>query len=102
MGRKSLKPPGVREKKSQREIIAIECYIKKINCPQTQCFGFFLQDEVSNSKCFITMRSALKTTAESPVHSVITEHRGAAPAGMTDEAATQHGGGGHQQEVSSH
>lgn len=64
-------------------------------------FGFFLQDEVSNSKCFITMRNALKTTAESLVHSVITEHRGAAPAGMTDEAATQHGGGGHQQEVSS-
>lgn len=47
------------------------------------------------------MRSALKSTAESPMHSVITEHRGAAPAGMTDEAATQHGGGGHQQEVSS-
>lgn len=65
-------------------------------------FFFFLQDEVSNSKFFITMRSAPKTTAESPVHSVITEHRGAAPAGMTDEAATQHGGGGHQQEVSSH
>lgn len=29
MGRISLKPPGVGGKKSQREIIAIECYIKK-------------------------------------------------------------------------
>lgn len=45
------------------------------------------------------MHRALKTRAETPGHSVIREHRGAAPAGMTHETAMQHGGGGHQQEV---
>lgn len=65
-GRKIFKAAGCwkkkkKKKKSQQGIIAIKW---EFNCPQTQCF---LQDEVSNSKCFFTMYSALKTTAETPV-----------------------------------
>lgn len=94
-GRKIFKATGCwgkktkkqnKQKKASRESWLLNATYIRIELPTNP---MFLQDEVSNSKCFITMCS------------VIIEHRGAALAGMTGVAATQHGGGEHQQEVRS-
>lgn len=99
-GRKIFKAAGCWKKKKKRRKASRESLLLNENLIAHKPSVFYRMRWVTvnvSLQCTVHWRPQLKLLC----NSVITDHRGAAPTGMTDEAATQHGGGGHQQGVKS-